>query len=126
MARYLVDTGDFLVTVEDIKNAIGLETDAFDALIRCGIVSVCIGSPRRVRRETWAVEIGEEYGDAVKIGPLHVWNGKWFRNCTYEADASFLNVARRNVLAWVEDQDDIMLALADQSRCAPAKLSEVA
>lgn len=122
---YLIDTGDFAITVDDIRKAIGLETDTFDALIDNGIASICIRSPRPLRTEVWMVEDGKEIGNAVSVGPLHQWNGKWYRHCAYDPDLTLVDLARRKILRWVEDQDDIMRALADQKRRTPKSAKAV-
>lgn len=122
---YLIDTGDFAITVDDIKKAIGLETDLFDALIDNGISSICIGAPRPVRREVWMVEPSRVFGTPTKAGPEYTYAGKVYRNYTYEADPTIAEIARRKVLRWVEDQADIMRWLADQNRRVPTSTKAV-
>jgi hypothetical protein len=122
---YLIDTGDFAITVDDIKKAIGLETDTFDALIDNGIASICSQAPRPVRHEVWMVEPNRVFGAPAKAGPEYTYAGKVYRNYTYEADPTIVEIARRKVLRWCEDQDDLMRALADQNRRVPTSAKAV-
>lgn len=118
MHSLLIDTGDCPITVEQIRSAMGLDTDRFDALISCEITSACIAAimrnpPRVLRRETWMVDPDrvDAFGEPAKVGPVEYWIGVPVRRCVYEADTSLLPAARQQIVRRMLRHDDVDLYL---------------
>jgi len=116
MPQYLIDTGDCPITVEDIRIAVGLDTDQFDGLIASEIEHACIGAmmrrpPRPIRRETWMVDADnvDVFGVPCKVGPVEHYASKPMRTCVYAPDAAMLVKARNRILTMLLRHDDVDL-----------------
>lgn len=110
---YLIQRDNAPFTAQDIREALGLKSQAMDGVILAGIASVIAMSARTVVRETWAIADGgdmDRYGTPVTMGPLEELAGtdrRLFRLCTYEPTPEAVAAARERVLRWCRKQYDI-------------------
>lgn len=118
MPQYLIDTSAFPFTAAEIRAAMGLETDQFDGLIECTIDLICAGAPVPLRREVWKVEPEkiDQLGVPVKVGPVHLFRDRWYRDVTYDPDLSLLGIAKSKIISMLRQHDDIDMALLNQAR----------
>lgn len=115
MTTYLIKQDSMPITVDEIRAEIGIETHALDLLISAGIASCCIMA--NAVGATWAISVGDDitrYGKPVSVGEPHQFDGipdrRFFVDVTYAADPERVAKARRAILRWCDNQDDIYMA----------------
>ena len=112
---YLISTGPDPFSAAEIREAIGLRSSALDLVIAAGIGLITSLSRKPIRNEVWAIAEGDDahrYGTPVSIGAPRRLPGpdtRTFRDCTYRPDPEAVALARRRVIAWCDNQDDITL-----------------
>jgi len=112
---YLISIGPDPFSAAEIREAIGLRSSALDLVIAAGIGLITSLSRKPIRNEVWAIADGDDthrYGTPVSIGAPRRLPGpdtRAFRDCAYRADPEAVALARRRVIAWCENQDDLTL-----------------